>query len=97
MIPGLYNGTNKTFFMARVRGPAVGAARPARIGSVPTDRMRRGDFGEIATPIINPYTKVPYPGNQIPLSDISDEAVRLLQYYPLPTCRARPTTIRGRC
>ena len=44
--------------------------------------MRRGDFGEIATQIVNPYTKVPYPNNQIPLSDFSDEAVRLMQYYP---------------
>ena len=62
------------------------------IASVPTERMRRGDFGQIATQIVNPITKVPYPGNQIPVSQLSDEAVRLLQYYPLPNL---PGTANG--
>ena len=62
------------------------------IASVPTERMRRGDFSEITTQIVNPITKVPYPGNQIPPSQLSDEAVRLLQYYPLPNL---PGTANG--
>jgi hypothetical protein len=81
IFPGLYNGTNKTFFMAAYEG-LRSERTTSPLASVPTDRMRRGDFGEISTPIVNPYTKVPYPGNQIPLSQLSDEAIRLLQYYP---------------
>ena len=84
IIPGLYNGRNKTFFMGAYEG-LRSERTTSPIASVPTERMRRGDFGEIATPIVNPFTKVPYPGNQIPLSQISDEALRLLQYYPAPT------------
>ena len=81
VIPGLYNGTNKTFFMGAYEG-LRSERTTSPFGSVPTEKMRRGDFSEVSTQIVNPYTKVPYPGNQIPLGDISDEAVRLLQYYP---------------
>ncbi|BCS32362.1 hypothetical protein TBR22_A15720 [Luteitalea sp. TBR-22] len=84
IIPGLYNGRNKTFFMGAYEGQRSNRTT-SPIGSVPTEKMRRGDFSEIATQIVNPYTKVPYPGNQIPLSQFSDEAVRLMQYFPLPT------------
>ena len=94
IIPGLYNGTNKTFFMGAYEG-LRSERTTSPIGSMPTERMRRGDFGEIATQITNPYTKVPYPGNQIPLSDISDEAVRLLQYYPLPNLPGLANNYQG--
>lgn len=91
MIPGLYNGRNKTFFMAAYEGQRSNRTT-APIGSVPTERMRRGDFSEIATQIVHPITKVPYAGNQIPLSDLSPQALRLLQYYPLPNL---PGTANG--
>ena len=60
-------------------------------------RCRRNGCGAAtsarsATQIVNPITKQPYPGNQIPLSQLSDEAVRLLQYYPLPNL---PGTANG--
>lgn len=91
MIPGLYNGRNKTFFMAAYEGQRSNRTT-APIGSVPTERMRRGDFSEIATQLVHPITKVPYAGNQIPLSDLSPQALRLLQYYPLPNL---PGTANG--
>ena len=98
-IPGLYDGRNKTFFMGAYEG-LRSERTTSPIASVPTERMRRGDFGQISTQIVNPITKEPYPGNQIPLSELSDEAVRLLQYYPLPNLpgrrTARATTIRHR-
>ncbi len=91
IIPGLYNGRNKTFFMAAYEGLRSDRTT-SPIGSVPTERMRRGDFSEISTQIVNPITKVPYPGNQIPQSQLSAQALRLLQYYPLPNL---PGTANG--
>lgn len=91
IIPGLYNGTNKTFFMAAYEG-LRSERSTSPIGSVPTEKMRRGDFSEITTPIVDPLTKVPYAGNQIPASQLSAQALKLLQYYPLPNL---PGTANG--
>jgi outer membrane receptor protein involved in Fe transport len=83
MIPGLYNGRNRTFFMGAYEG-LRSERTTSPIASVPTERMRRGDFSQITTQITHPITKVPYPGNQIPQADLSQQALHLLQYYPLP-------------
>ncbi len=82
-IPGLYDGKNKTFFMAAYEGLRSNR-QTSPITSVPTVKMRAGDFSEISTQIRNPYTKVPYAGNIIPQSEIAPAALKLLQYYPLP-------------
>jgi hypothetical protein len=81
LIPGLYNGRNKTFFMGAYEG-VRGEATTSPFGSVPTAAMRRGDFSEIATPIRNPFTGQPFPGNIIPDAMISPTSKQLLQYYP---------------
>jgi hypothetical protein len=94
VIPGLYNGTNKTFFMGAYEG-LRSERTTSPLGSMPTEKMRRGDFSEVSTPIVNPYTKVPYPGNQIPLADLSDEALRLLQYYPVPNLPGLANNYQG--
>jgi hypothetical protein len=84
MIPGLYDGHNKTFFMFAyegIRQESTGSA----IASVPTALMRQGNFSEITTPIRNPRTGQVYPGNVIPRADLDPVALRLLEYYPAPT------------
>jgi hypothetical protein len=81
VIPGLYNGKNKTFFMVAYEG-VRGDAIQSPIGSVPTARMRRGDFSEITTPIRDPRTGQPFPGNIIPSSRLDPTSLELLQYYP---------------
>jgi hypothetical protein len=81
VIPGLYNGRNKTFFMGAYEG-VRGEATTSPFGSVPTAAMRRGDFSEITTPIRNPFTGTPFPGNIIPDNMISSTSRELLQYYP---------------
>ncbi len=84
MIPGLYDGKNKTFFMAAYEGLRSNR-QTSPLASVPTVKMRQGDFSEVAAQIRNPYTKVPYPGNIIPQSELAAQALALLQYYPMPT------------
>ncbi|MET0216119.1 MAG: TonB-dependent receptor, partial [Vicinamibacterales bacterium] len=81
VIPGLYNGRNKTFFMGAYEG-VRGEATTSPFGSVPTEAMRRGNFSEITTPIRNPFTGQPFPGNIIPDNMISPTSRELLKYYP---------------
>src|SRR3954469_4177028 len=81
LIPGLYDGHNKTFFMGAYEGVRAESLSPT-FGSVPTVLMRQGNFSEIATPIKNPVTGQPFSGNIIPTSMLSPVSQNLLQYYP---------------
>jgi carboxypeptidase family protein/TonB-dependent receptor-like protein len=81
MIPGLYNGKNRTFFMVAYEG-VRGDAITSPIASVPTALMRQGNFSELTTPVRDPRTGQPFPGNIIPSSRLSPVALKLLQYYP---------------
>ena len=50
-------------------------------GLVPTAAQRAGDLSSQTTPILNPATGVPFPGNKVP---VSAQARALLAFYPLP-------------
>ncbi len=83
VIPGLYDGRNKTFFMGAYEGiRSEGLSSP--IISVPTPLMRQGNFSEVTTPIRNPFTGQNFAGNIIPSSMLSPTARELLDYLPLP-------------
>ncbi|MBA2604051.1 MAG: TonB-dependent receptor, partial [Acidobacteria bacterium] len=88
VLPRLYDGRNKTFFMGAFEG-IRSETRSSPIISVPTARMRQGDFSEVAAQIRNPFTRENLPGNQIPQSMLSPTALRLLDYFPVPN---RPGT-----
>ena len=84
VIPGLYNGRNRTFFMGAYEGVRAEAIS-SPFATVPTAAMREGNFSEItATAIRNPFTGQPFPGNIIPRDMLSPVALNLLQYYPSP-------------
>jgi hypothetical protein len=101
LIPGLYNGKNKTFFLFTGEKYREGTPAP-QFSTVPTEAMRRGDFsdyrdtaGNLIT-IFDPATgrlengawvRDPFPNNQIPAGRINPVAQALLQYYPLPNNR----------
>jgi len=64
--------------------------------TVPTERMRRGDFGELLDPnngfysggaqiVRDPLTGQPFPGNVIPSNRLSHNGLAMLNAYPLPT------------
>ena len=102
MIPGLYNGKNRTFFMVAYEGVRADAIT-SPIASVPTALMRQGNFSEVTTPIRDPRTGAAVPGQHHPARRmLSPTSLQLLQYYPdaepgghAPTttrARARPTT-----
>jgi hypothetical protein len=90
VIPKLYDGHNRTFFMGAYEGVrSQGLSTP--FNSVPTALMRQGNFSEIATPIRIPGTGTGsgnpaqfFPGNIIPRAMLSPVALKLLEYYPAP-------------
>src|SRR5215471_15978550 len=100
VIPGLYNGKNKTFFM--FNGEKYREGTPAaQLSSVPTASMRNGDFSHLVDaqgrPIIiydpatgrdvnGTWTRDPFPNNTIPANRINATAKALLQYFPDPNC-----------
>ncbi len=80
IIPKLYNGTDKTFFMFDYEGLRQIRTSSA-LGTTFTDKMRTGDFSELGSQLYYPDTKTPIPGNQLQ-SLLSPQAVALLQWFP---------------
>ena len=70
-------------------------ATQTNLATVPTAKMRTGDFSELLDPnngfyggaqvIIDPTTRLPFPGNVIPGNMLSANGLALLRAYPLPT------------
>lgn len=83
VIPGLYNGRDRTFFMGAAEGIRANTQSTA-LASVPTAQMRQGDFSQITQIIRNPFTRQPYPGNVIPQAELSPIALRYLNYFDMP-------------
>lgn len=83
IIPKLYNGKNKTFFMFGWESFRSYTQAPL-IDSVLTPRMRAGDFTEQTVAVRDPLTGQPFPGNIIPPNRLMAQSVRTLQYMPLP-------------
>src|SRR5687768_155467 len=98
VVPG-YDGRRKTFFMYGFEG--IHEARPRNNGTptVPTEKMRNGDFSELLAigpqyQIYNPFTRRavaggrfqqdPFPGNIIPQGMINPVARAALEYIGRP-------------
>lgn len=105
VLPGLYNGRGRTFFMYGHEGIDEGRPRNNGVPTVPTERMRNGDFSELLAlgpqyQIYNPFTRRavgggryqadPFPGNIIPQSLIDPVAKRMLDYIALPRTAGNP-------
>jgi hypothetical protein len=85
-IPKLLN-SDKTFFMLNYRGTRSRTSFNA-VSTVPTLLERSGDFSQsfVRGPvtIFDPTTHAPFPGNQIPRSQLNSAALGLLPFIPLP-------------
>ena len=92
VLPKIYNGKNKTFFFVVYSGFAFRTAAGGTVLTVPTAKMRGGDFSEwLATgrQIYDPYNvvadgsggfvRVPFPGNIIPQATRPESSVS--SYY----------------
>ena len=86
---------NRTFFFGAFEWLPDRFPEPIT-DTVPTERMRKGDFSELLSQgiiIYDPLTaetvgarvvRQPFPGNIIPADRISPIAAKVLSYYPLP-------------
>src|SRR5262245_31917519 len=94
-IPGVYNGTDKTFFM--FSWEKIISSIPAPVTQTqPTLDQRKGDFsktmqadGKTRITIYDPLNVVngvrqPFPGNIIPDDRIDPVARKILEFIPLP-------------
>jgi len=94
-VPG-YNGRDKTFFFVAYEGLKDEFAEPLTF-TVPSARMRTGDFSELLSQnilIYDPLNTVraadgtlqrqPFPGNIIPSNRLNPVALNFLNLYPQP-------------
>src|SRR6266581_9790317 len=68
----------KTFFFADYQGGRIDQGQ-SYLSTVPSEKMRTGDFSEITRPIFDPLTGQPFPGNVIPQSRWDPAAANVLK------------------
>jgi Carboxypeptidase regulatory-like domain len=74
---------DKVFFFADFQGTRMRQGTPFNY-VVPSAIERGGDFSDIRTPILDPLTRQPFPGNIIPATRISQQGGFFTPYIPLP-------------
>src|SRR5579872_835693 len=83
-IPKLYNGRNKTFFLAEYEGVRQSQIQSSLAAMFPV-AYRTGDLSAVKTAIKDPLNGfMPFPNNIIPASELSPQAQKALAYMPLP-------------
>ena len=82
-LPKLYSGRNKLFWMFSYEGTRRRQAVTSTT-LVPTLKERAGDFSGLGVTIVDPITKVPFPGNVIPANRINSVGAALANLYPVP-------------
>lgn len=75
---------NKLFFFFAYQGTTLRSDPQLTRQFLPTDAMRQGNFSSVTTPIIDPLTRQPFPGNIIPRDRLNPVTLNLLQYFPVP-------------
>jgi hypothetical protein len=105
VIPKLYNGRGKTFFLTNYEGFREATPQPLVL-SVPSMEMRDGDFSKLvdargrAVSVYDPQTtfqipgttrwdRLPFPGNIIPPSRVNPIAQKIVGFFP------KPNTVTG--
>jgi hypothetical protein len=93
LIPKIYNGKDKTFFFFSYQGTRT-RQEPSKVEQVvPTNEQRVGDFSALGHPILDPFNNgVPYPNNQIPLSQFNPVSQAALNTF-IPAPAAGQNTI----
>jgi len=95
VIPGVYDGRNRTFAFGAVEWLYDTFPEPGP-RTVPSLAMRNGDFSELLAQNIQIYdpltaqqvgarvVRTPFPGNIIPQNRLNATALQLMKYYPEP-------------
>jgi len=92
VFPKLYDGRNKTFWFASFEGAREGNGQDNTL-SVPTAKMRAGDFSEVPQILYDPYSvsmvngapmRTPLAGNIVPANRQDPVAAKMMSYWPTP-------------
>jgi len=73
---------DKLFFFGTYQGMQSRDVSGGHSATVPTDAQRNGDFSALGRQLVDPYTGVPYPNNQIPASQFTPASQKILQLIP---------------
>ncbi|MGJ5817282.1 carboxypeptidase regulatory-like domain-containing protein [Paludibaculum fermentans] len=76
---------NKAFFFFGYQGTRLRTDPQLTRQFLPTQAMRDGNFSSLTKSVIDPLTKQPFAGNQIPVSRLSPVSQALLKYIPVPS------------
>ena len=85
VVPHLYNGRDKSFFLANYEG-LRSKTSTNNFRNVPTVAEKGGQFTDA---IVNPFTKAPYPNDYIDPSTFSTLAKNSLSHIPDPNTSAQ--------
>jgi hypothetical protein len=88
---------DKLFYFGSYEGTTIASTSNANTAFVPTDAERRGDFSAIKKQLVNPFTKAPFAGNQVPVSSFASALFSKVPNSSDPTGKllyAVPTEIR---
>ncbi len=80
LIPHVYNGKDKLFWFFAYDAQRLRSFQ-SLTGAVPTAAQKTGLF---ASPITDPLSGAPFPGNQIPANRISAQSQKFLGFWPSP-------------
>ena len=86
-IPKIYNGKDRTFFFSNYEGVRIRQEQFGRF-TLPTDEQRTGDLSRtsagapVTTPVLDPVTQQPFPGNIVPPNRITSQSQKILPYFP---------------
>lgn len=75
---------NKLFFFGTAQWLRIAQQQTSNGNFPPTTAERSGDLSADSGTIINPLTNQPFPGNQIPATQLDPVAQKLLNLIPLP-------------
>jgi hypothetical protein len=79
-----YSGRNRTFFFVDYEG-FRDKTQAVLSPNVPTRAFRTGDFSSLTSPVRDPLSNQPLPGNRIPASRLNATALKIQErFYPLP-------------
>lgn len=74
---------DRTFFFANYEGLRIRREQTI-LASVPSAAETRGDFSGLTTPVRDPQTGLPFPGNIIPTSRLDPVGAGIAALYPSP-------------
>ena len=96
LIPGVYNGKNRTFWFFSYETMQGGEIRQLLNDTVAPEAWRKGDFSGQSTIVKDPTTGNAFPNNIIPTSRLNATSLKMQDFYfPLPNYGDTSTLSNG--